>query len=272
MRTSFLALSLPLLVALPGVASGESTLMGSQPGAKSKLYALDRSTGAGTEIGFYVPSVESMNGLAYDAVHDVMYGISPARDRLYRICPTTADVTPIGSSGDLGFGNANGLAYDPVHEVLYGSDNTTNSLFTIDTTTGRGCLVAQIGGGFSNVEGLGFDSRTGTLYGLADGRDGEEVFYYGQIVVIDPATAYATALGDELPSERIWRGLTFDPETGGLIACGGSGLYRIDVSTGAATFIGGVYVQGLAVIPEPATLALLAVGAVGMWLRHRKQA
>jgi len=253
-------------------ARGGWPLLGSKPhgGSSSTLHVLDRATGADTLTGPYVPGVVAMNGLAYDAMHGILYGISPHTDRLYTIDPVTAQVGPVGQPGDLGFGNANGLAYDPTAGVLYGTDNFTNTLFTIDPGTGLGSPVGTIGGGFSNVEGLGFDPRTRTLYGLADGTGGSEVFYYGQIVLIDVATGDATPLGDPLPSERIWRGLTFDPLTEGLIACGGSGLYRIDLDDGAATYIGGTYVQGLAVIPEPATLALLAVGVGAVWMKRRR--
>ena len=253
-------------------ARGEWPLLGSKAhgGSSSTLRVLDRATGAGSLIGPYVPGVMAMNGLAYDATHEILYGISPHTDQLYTIDPVTAQVAPVGQPGDLGFGNANGLAYDPTAGVLYGTDNPTNSLFTIDPDTGLGSPVGTIGGGFSNVEGLGFDPRTGTLCGLADGTGGSEVFYYGQIVLIDVTTGVATALGDPLPSQRIWRGLTFDPQTEGLIACGGSGLCWIDLDDGAATYIGGTYVQGLAVIPEPATLALLAVGGLLLMRRRRK--
>ncbi|MCK4624576.1 MAG: PEP-CTERM sorting domain-containing protein [Phycisphaerae bacterium] len=253
-------------------ASGQSTLLGSEPrsGNSGILYCLDRATGTGQEIGTFDPYVPAMNGLAHDRINDILYGISPHFDQLFRINPATAQVTPIGQPGDLGASNANGLAYDPIGGVLYGTGNNANTLFTIDVDTGIGSTVGTIGGGFSNVEGLGFDADTGTLYGLAVGEGGSEIYYHGRIIVIDPATGGATALGDVMTSERIWRGLTFDPETNGLIACGGSGLYWIDPADGSASYIGGMYVQGLAVIPEPATLSLLAVGAVALIRRRKK--
>jgi DNA-binding beta-propeller fold protein YncE len=273
MKQAVLVASLAVLcLALPARAASQSTLLGSKPhgGGSSTLHSLERETGVGTQIGAFAPSVPGMNGLAYDAVHHILYGITADHDRLYRISSDTAEVTAVGESWHTAFDNANGLAYDPARHLLYATDNATNSLFTIDPNTGVASLVGGIGGGFSHVEGLGFNGRTGTLYGLADGLGGDDIPYYGQIIVIDPATGNAAALGNELPSDRIWRGLTFDAETDGLIASGDSGLYWIDPSTGAAHFIGGMYVQGLAVIPDPATLALLAAGGAAMALRSKR--
>ena len=115
---------------------------------------------------------------------------------------------------------------------------------------------------------MGFDASTGTLYGLAVGLAGVEIHGYGQVLVIDPATAAAVALGPALPSAHPWRGLDFDPQTDRLVASGGQGLSFIDKATGVAEApTGGLYVQGLAVIPEPATLGLLALGGLAVMRR-----
>ena len=94
-----------------------------------------------------------MNGLAYDSLGDVLYGINPLQDQLFVIDRVSGAAQPIGSPGDLGFPNANGLTFDSVNRILYATDNNTNSLFTIDTATGTGHFVATIGGGFSAIEG-----------------------------------------------------------------------------------------------------------------------
>ena len=234
----------------------QQELIGSTPGHNGGLYTLDRTTGDGLLIDYFNPNVPSMNGLAYDPIAEILYGVVPSANQLFSIDPTTAKITPIGQPGDLGTTDANGLAFDPTRGLLYATDNVTNRLYTVDATTGLGSPVGTIGGGFSHVEGLGFDAKNNTLYGLADGIAGNPIEYFGQIITIDTATGDAQALGGPLPSsERLWRGLTFDPVSNGLIACGGT-LYWIDPDDGEASYIGGRYVQGLAVISDPLPLSL----------------
>jgi len=249
----------------PAARAGE--LFGVDITLPNRLLRIDRDTAASEVVGATnVP--EWMNGLTYDPVGNVLYGLNPGTKSLYRIDRTTGRATVVGTPGRLGFGNANGLAYDPIARVLYGTDNFTNALFTIDTATGVGTRVADITGGFTEIEGLGYDPFTRTLFGLTQ--------LQSRVVTIDTATGLATGLPVALPP-GVWRGLDFDTErrvlygtTEGLLTT----LYRIDPTTGAATRVGDlpgtVAVQGLAYVPEPGgvTAALLA-GAAALLRRRR---
>ncbi|KKM15574.1 hypothetical protein LCGC14_1694680, partial [marine sediment metagenome] len=81
-----------------------------------------------------------------------------------------------------------------------------------------------------------------------------------------------------LPGDHMWRGLAYDPFGDAILATAftDDGLYEIDPATGTATRMatlvwdGQIEVQGLAVTPEPATLALLALGTCLALLRKRK--
>ena len=225
---------------------------------------IDRDTAAWTEIG---SANTPISGMAYDRNHDVVYGISPTFDTLYSVDPGTGTATVIGSGGSLGYDNANGLAYDPNTDTLWATDNNTNTLFTVDTLTGVGTAVATISGGFSEIEGLGFDAATNTLYGLTQLQK--------RVVSIDPVTGEATAVADELP-DKVWRGLTFDPEYNVLFLSaatifGDSEIYTLDPVGGRldlrGTTAGVEAVQGLATIPEPASILL----CLGMMLTLRRR-
>ena len=219
-------------------AAAGATLFGSEV-ARDELLAIDQESGKHELIGALADN--AITGLAYDSGNAILYGISPASDRVYRIDIRTADITPIGDPGVLGFGNANGLAYDSLDGVLYGTDLNTNTLFTIDLDTGKATAVGGIGGGFADVEGLAFDPATDTLFGLEDRQN--------KIIVIDQESADARALPGTLPERGNWRGLAFDQRTGRLYATlvSDTRLYWIDAKTGQATLIGNTGGQGSAV-------------------------
>ena len=118
----------------------------------NRLGRVDRDTAAFDAVGpTLVP--EWMNGLAYDPIGGVLYGLNPGTKSLYRIDRATGRATAVGTPGQLGFGNPNGLAFDPVGGVLYGTDNFSNALFSINTATGVGTRVATITGGDKALHG-----------------------------------------------------------------------------------------------------------------------
>jgi len=228
---------------------------------------INRDTAAWSMIG-PTNAGGNMNGIAYDAVHNLLYGINPASDQLFTINLGTGAATAVGAPGSLGYSSANGLAYDPVAEVLYATDNSANQLFRINVSTGVGTAVATISGGFSQIEGLGYDPFTRTLYGLTQLQQ--------RVVKIDTTTGLATPLPAQLP-EGVWRGLDFDWERRQLFATAVSAnslLYRIDVDTGAPTLVGtlvnGGFVQGLAFVPEPGAAMTCAGGLALSALRRRR--
>ena len=106
-------------------AGGQAKLLGTI--AKDDyLIDINRTTAIGTRIGHLgIPWDDAMTGMAYDEVHEILYGINPADDTLYTIDPDTAAATAIGAAGALAFANANGLAYDSRDEILYATDNAT---------------------------------------------------------------------------------------------------------------------------------------------------
>lgn len=258
--------SLLIIALAPSIVSA-GQLLGSEIASKT-LMDINRDNAQWRPIGTH--DVCSLNGLTYDPNHDVLYGISPATDNIYRIDRKTAHATQIGAPGALGFPNANGLAYDPNNNVLYATDNNTNSLLTVDVRTGVGTKLATIGGGFTEIEGLGYDGKTGTLYGLTQ--------LQRRIVEIDVKTGLARAVSDELP-QLVWRGLDFDAERRVLFASAvkifdDAPLYSFEPVSKTLTFIGQMRgaeaVQGLAYVPEPSG-ALLGLAVMYLSATRRRR-
>jgi DNA-binding beta-propeller fold protein YncE len=210
------------------------------------LVKIDPATGSFQTIG---PFNFNVQGLAYAPDLDQLYGLSAETRRVYRINRSNAATTPLGT-GPHPFGNANGLAYDSRRHRLIASSNSDvlpgNSLFAIDPVTGAYTSLATITGA-NDVEGLGYDPATDTLFGLADLED--------RIVSIDPVSGTATTLA-QLPPQ-IWRGLEYDAarQVFYATASGFGEFYEIALTpTPTVRFIGFTSpgTQGLAMLPEPA--------------------
>ena len=101
----------------------------------------------------------------------------------------------------------------------------------------------------------------------------------GRLYTIDLQTAAVTLVGpfNNPDGVQIGTGLAYDPTLGLFAVDNGSSnygsdrLYRIDPMTGQATLVGAMStmnVLGLAFIPEPTTLGLLALGGLAV-LRRR---
>ncbi|MBM3881506.1 MAG: hypothetical protein FJ387_17570 [Verrucomicrobia bacterium] len=99
-----------------------------------------------------------------------------------------------------------------------------------------------------------------------------------QLIRFDISGASWSVVGS-LPSAPLWTGLDFDHATGKLYAftyseSSGSGLYEINKSTAAATWLawpGGTEYLGMATVPEPHEYAMLAgLGLLGFAVYRRR--
>ncbi len=113
--------------------------------------------------------------------------------------------------------------------------------------------------GSSDIGGLAMHPHTGVLYAV-DNRS-------RSLVEIDPTTGAADAIGAGLGMLPKFAGaLDFTPDGSALLlATDGGKLFEIDVATGQAGPQLGTLpfaTSAMAAVPEPATLALLALGAV----------
>jgi len=226
------------LVASPALAQSP-TLYGSDVSLDS-LVDIDPGSGLFTVIGSQgIPSNESINGLAFDQVNDVLYGINTSTNDLVTVNQVTGFASVVGGTSG---GQFNGLAYDPGGDVLY-SMTTSDALYQINPLSGASTFIGSTSVP-DQIEGMAIDGTSGTLYGL----NGQ-----GQIYTISKVTGAASALPNAIGSSGLWRGLTWDNANQQLLATlvgGGTGgvLYSVDPNTGLGTMIGGTttFAQGLA--------------------------
>jgi len=209
------------------------------------LGTIDSGTGAWTLIGTQgIPANESINGMAYDNVNGILYGINTGVNILVTINETTGFASNVGSTSG---GQFNGLAYNPNLGVLY-SVNTNDELFSINPGSGASTLI----GNFSvpdQIEGLAYDPIADNLFGLNG---------FGQVYLIDTSTGSTSALPNGIGSAGLWRGLAWNATNQRLLATlvgGGTGgqIWDVNPATGLGVLIGATtdFAQGLATVDGP---------------------
>lgn len=263
--------------------SASATLIGND--INGNLYDINLATGAATET--VSTGISGLVGIAFNG-SGVLYGLSftAVTESLYRINPTTGASTLIGSSSVVNqfTDNFSGgdLRFDPATGTLIGIGYVTatggappaiTKGFTIDSSTGaisnffnlpcfnNSCVV--------EYDALAID-QTGKAYIL----DTASLDPYGHLVVAnaDPYSELSNVNLNHPLGE--YAGMDIDPTTGELyVADGGTSggsLYTLNPTTGALTLIGGLGdpdgISGLAFapsVPEPGSLALLALGGLG---------
>lgn len=234
MKYSHLLLASMLLA---GSSLQAQTIYGSDVSLDS-LGTIDPGSGVWSLIGSQgIPSGESINGMAYDNVNDVLYGVNTATDELVTMNTASGLASTVGGTSG---GQFNGLAYNSNLGVLY-SMTTTDQLYSINPGSGASTFI---GGGNvpDQIEGMAYDAIADRLFGL----NGQ-----GQVFSINTSTGTATALPNSIGTSGLWRGLTWDGTNQQLLASivGGSGqLWSVDPVTGSGVLIGGTtnFAQGLA--------------------------
>jgi hypothetical protein len=266
MRSAF---GLPLLCAgaLIAVSSfpASAALVGLSSSTPGTLFSIDTATGNTTPIvnlsGTNFTSIvglEYLNGLLYAT--DVQDGVNFT---FGSIDLNTGVYTPINLQG--GSANWYSLAADPVANLLYSVDaDNGNTLVSVTP----GGVITNIGPVGSVIAGLAYDAVNHILYGIGS----------GQLFTINVTTGTATLLGDTTIPFSNDAGLAYDPATATLYMNTAAGtLYSLNTTSGVASFIGSnsvTLIDGLAVIPdvpEPSSIALVALGAVAMALKLRRR-
>lgn len=128
----------------------------------------------------------------------------------------------------------------PESSILYAT--SSGSLYTVDPTSGALSLIGATGG---DIEGLGYDPNTDTLYGSEANND--------ELVTLNQSTGALTQVGPfNTPFGN--GGLAFDPVGNVLYLTTSSQAIRtVNTSTGQATFVGSganIGLQGIAFDPQ----------------------
>lgn len=200
------------------------------------LHELDPDTGAIlNSIPMFGASAGISGGLAYNPTIDTLYISSTSLDSLFTLDYRTGQVTLIGGFGLGGAEVMHGLEIDDTG-VLYGfSTNLAQGarFFRIDPNTAQATPISDPGWG--NFGSMGFVPATQTMY-IVDGA-GRRLF------TID-RTNGATSLVGPLNTAvaQVGVGMAYHPAYGMLAVnnAGQDALWRIDLNTGEATFIGNV--------------------------------
>jgi hypothetical protein len=207
------------------------TMYAGQGGGNALLYVVDPATGNATLLGDTGFVFAALPGLAFDSLGTLYASINliddggTGGDTLARIDKVSGLGTPIGLYGGGigtfgGPGGIEGIAFAP-SGVLYGASGMQSqtsgnpSLFNIDPATGQATLIGPIVDAAGNPVPGGVVSLQFGPNGMLYGGTGRQT---GNLVVIDPATATYTLVGNAVSQSL-----------GGLaLEAGSSGAFFLD--------------------------------------------
>ncbi|MFY7700463.1 MAG: DUF4394 domain-containing protein [Burkholderiaceae bacterium] len=293
--TQIAKIFVPLMMLLAGtVHKVEAGILYGVSTATNSVYRIDSGTGSATFVTSILgrdlafAGAEVLNGKLYvsgafaTGLTDPSFGTVDLGTGIF----TKLN----GMDGDL---NWWGLAADSSTQRIFtvDSDNAGSStsfpLKYTDATNNSVTNVANMTGlqAFTGISGLAHDDTNGILYGVGQQNN----FLY----TLNKTTGVATAIGSLglSTSTSGLAGLAFDQSSQTLFLTNRtsnglnapSALYTVNVATGQATLVGmtGVdTIDGLAwsatslepaAVPEPTTIALWGIGALGMGLVVRRK-
>ncbi|MEX0678396.1 MAG: PEP-CTERM sorting domain-containing protein [Pirellulales bacterium] len=234
--------------------------------ADQHLYSIDLGTGVATDLGLL--NFSDAEGLAFAGSR--LYAIGGFVAEFWNI--TSPPGVLVGATGARNGIDA-GLDFDETQNKMYNlnSDAGSSSLYEINIANGAANLV---GSDTIFGDGLAIDSN-----GRAFSADW---IFTDSLYAVNLANGDLTVVGGlGLGDVFLQSGLAFDPSDVLYALTSSGGIYTLNTGTGQAAFQAQVTLagnaiddfEGLAIIPEPSTLALAALGLVllAVYGRRRKR-
>lgn len=237
----------------------------------NQLSTLDTDTLTTTPVGTF----GTVQNTGLSDWNGRLFGFDQTADLVFELDPATAAIIDTFDVGLPNLGGEGSIAFraDGTGFLTEGGD--TARLHTFDIGAGTSSFVSNDIASLGGIDGADFFADT--LYGLSQGTSSD-------LYTIDTATGATTLVGLSNINTGFLAGLTFD-SNGALFAITfGGDLYSVNPLNGAASLLGNTgltAVSGLTAldalqpepVPEPASIALLGIGAIGMCggLRLRKR-
>lgn len=227
------------------------------------LYTVDLSTAVTTLIGSTGQFLES---LAYSAGGQ-LYGANTVGE-LFAINKLTGATTLIG---DTLLGNIEGMHFNGSTLLASNFNSSATTIYSLDTSTAAATALVTTTPGEGVTRAMSIEVISPALL-LTDSPS------FQTLQAVDLTTGVTTSRGLVSSASGIY-GIDFNGST--LYGLGGDGgLYIINASTGATTLLGNtggqfwldfVSAADVAEVPEPSSLVLFGLGALGLIARRRRQ-
>jgi hypothetical protein len=233
----------------------------------TQLVAIDTTSLNITTIGMLgLPSNWEPSGLAYDPSTNALYTIAgiqaTTNHGLFRINPATGQATQIANLAPRVRGTFEGFEYVDSLAALFVTDNFDGyKMLPFD-----GTVMTLFTSSPQDKDFLGYDSTRDRLYGH-DPNNGSQLF------LINASTGTTQNLG---PTPMQLGDLAYSPSADAFFGVSwvNTNFYRVTLTEGMSpitvTTLGqlpgsGYVYKGLAVIPEPSTLVLMAISALALF-------